>query len=231
MMLVVTVGMLLHCPLAHGEDAPALTPQADAISQQIGRLEEKINELSQKPTSTTPFWIALAALVISGLSVFVSYLNGRKALTQKANEERAKVIQDRLDRFYGPLRQMLKQSELLYLVLKNRQPDPNNFRALIALLDGAEFVGNDKALLEEIIRIGAETEKLIKESSGLVDHDLLDVLGRATSHYRVMKLAFDKTITGDTSLFAGYVFPREIGEKLDREIQSRNEELRKLRAV
>jgi hypothetical protein len=230
-MLVVTAGVLLHCPAVHGEVAPAPTTQADAISHQIGRLEEKINELSQKSTSTTSLWIALAALVISGLSVLVSYLNGRKALTQKANDEQAKVIQDRLDRFYGPLRQLLKQSELLYLVLKKRQPDPNNFRALIALLDGAEFVGNDKSLLEEIIRIGGETEKLIKESSGLVDHDLLDILGRATSHYRVMKLAFDMAIKGDTSLFAAYVFPREIGEKLDRAIQSQKEELRRLRAV
>lgn len=229
--LIAATTVILCCPAAFGGDAPLPADQGTSISHQIGRLEEKVDELKKSSGSSTPIWIALAALLVSGLSVIVAYVNGRRTLTQKANEEQAKVLQDRLDRFYGPLRQLLKQSELLYRVLKSRQPSPENFRALTYLLEGKEFAGNDKALMEEIIRIGGETEKLIKESSGLVSADLLEILGRATSHYRIMKLAFDKVIQGDPQQFASYVFPREIGGKLDEAIGSMTASLQKLRTV
>jgi len=227
--LIVGTACVLCCSAAYGGDAPLHPDQGTTISHQIGRLEEKVDEL--KKAGSTPFWIALGALVVSGLSVLVSYWNGQRTLKHKSNDEQAKVLQDRLDRFYGPLRQLLKQSELLYQVLKSRQPDPKNFRALTHLLEGKEFVGNDKALMEEIIRIGGETEKLIKESSGLVSAEMLEILGRATSHYRIMKLAFEKVIQGDSQQFSAYVFPREIGGMLDEAINAMSAGLKKLRAI
>ncbi len=155
---------LLSCSAAFSADTPRPADQSATLAHQIGRLEEKVDEL--KRANSAPFWIALGALVVSGLSVFVNYRNGQRALTQKAPEEQAKVLQDRLDRFYGPLRQMLKQSELLYWVLKCRQPDPENFRAVTHLLEGKNFTGNDKALMEEIIRIGGELRRSSRTHQG-----------------------------------------------------------------
>ncbi len=46
-----------------------------------------------------------------------------------------------------------------------------------------------------------------------------------------MKLAFDKVIQGDPQQFADYVFPREIGGKLDEAIAAMTADLQNLRAI
>ena len=91
---------LLSCSAAFGADSSVPVEQNAVISHQIGRLEEKVDEL--KKTNSAPFWIALGALIVSGLSVVVSFWNGQRALRQKANEEQAKVLQDRLYPFTTP---------------------------------------------------------------------------------------------------------------------------------
>src|SRR5580698_1924636 len=102
--LIVVAICLLFGTVTLGIETPQNADQGATILHQIGRLEEKVDGLKQSSSSLTPLWIAFAALLVSGLSVLVNYVNGRRTLTQKSNEERAKVLQDRLDRFYGPLR-------------------------------------------------------------------------------------------------------------------------------
>lgn len=92
-------------------------------------------------------------------------------------------------------------------------------------MDGHEFVGNDKVLLEEIVKIGKECEDLILTKSGLIDDELLrvDLLPKAAAHYYILRMAFQGTIKGDTERLEDYVFPQEF----DFYIERKNEELEK----
>jgi hypothetical protein len=99
------------------------------------------------------------------------------------------------------------------------------------LLSGKKFEGNDKVLLDEIIKIGEETENLILKSSGLVDDDIQSLLGKATTHYRVLRLAHQGMLQGEPEKFEGHVYPRELDPVITDKIRQIQEEISRLTRV
>ncbi|WP_165225795.1 hypothetical protein [Aquisphaera insulae] len=190
----------------------------DRLQETIDRLAKKTDDSSAWTTKDVASLLsalaALAALFMSNRAVSISRSMTLTQLRQNVRNERAKALQTKLDTFYGPLVQLRNTSNLLYNVFRSRQRDPASFRTLTALLSGVQFEGNDKVLLDEIIKIGEETENLILKSSGLVDEDIQPLLGKATTHYRILRLAHKGLLKGEPEKYQEHVYPRELDPKI-----------------
>ena len=217
------------------QDDASISQRLDALQVSLENLSEKVDAnkgwSAKELVTSIGSMTGVLAVIVSAATIWVNRKMSLRSLTQKANEEKARNLQERLDKFYGPLIQFRNQSRLLYKAFKGRQPDPANFRTLTALLSGKNFDNNDKVLLDEIIKIGKDTETLIKQSSGLVDEDLQEILGKATTHYLVLRLAYEKLLQGDVDQFQEYVFPNELDHAIKQKIESIKQELIALRAV
>ncbi len=164
-----------------------------------------------------PTLVSFLALFVSALSaLLVSDIN-RRTLVQKQQDDERKEIYKKLNSFYGPFRQLLGKSFELYgLFTRSREPD---FRTLTALLAGEKFEGNDKILLEQILKITDEMDKLILNNSGLIDDEgLKQVLQKASAHFTILKLASEGHIAGEQERFKDHVFPRDLTPKIEEEI-------------
>lgn len=186
-------------------------------------------EVATTSFNTVKFIQDLGPVIISAVALLVSYFLNKKALevqkdqtkktldAQKDTEARL-LISKKLDEFYGPLLQLRKKSNLLYRKFseKYREAD-SSFATLTYLLEGKFFEGNDKILIEEIIRLGEESEKLIHAKAGLIDDTNLrqNLIPRATTHYLILRLAYSGTLKGESAHFKDLTFPRELDDKLE----------------
>lgn len=64
-----------------------------------------------------------------------------------------------------------------------------------------------------------------------MDADIQPVLGQATTHYLVLRLAHDGLLDGDLEKYAEYVFPLNLDELIDTKIVELKAELKRLRTV
>lgn len=178
-----------------------------------------------------PSIVALAAIAFSIYQLYINYKQNKK-------EKRRNEIYKKLNGFYGPFLHLRKKSYLLYQKFQKeyRDQDPD-FRTLKYLLDGYEFPEDKKVILKEIIKIGKECEDLIYSQSGLIDDDIIDnststsfkdLLSRASTHYLILKLAFDKGLNGNSETFEDLTFPRELDDALKYKEKSLKDELKKL---
>ena len=140
------------------------------------------------------------------------------ALNAQNDMEARQIIQKKLNEFYGPLIQQRIKSSKLYdkFSAKYRAIDVN-FSTLIHLLNNNQFQGNDKILLEQIIQLGEDSEKLIQEKSGLIDDPQLrlEILPRASTHFLLIKLAYKGDLKGNAAEFKDLTYPRELVSKLE----------------
>jgi hypothetical protein len=169
--------------------------------------------------------------ILVGLAgLWVGYYFNKRTIKQKNVEEERKEIYKKLNSFYGPLLQLLGISfELSELLRFSR---PKGFRTLIALLEGEKFVGNDKILLEQILDVEKAMDKLILEQSGLVEDEVLHALiSKVGAHFRVLRLAYEGTLTGQIDRFGEHVFPGEITPRIEQEIKRLNDRLKQLNTV
>jgi hypothetical protein len=174
---------------------------------------------------------AVGGLLISALALKTNLNLSLTQLRQNVRNEKAKALQTKLDQFYGPLLHLRSTSALLYQIFGDRQQNPDDFRTLTALLSGMEFKGNDSVLLEEIIKIGEETEQLILKSSALVDEDLQSVLGRALTHYRILRLAHKGMLKGEPDKFSAHVYPRDLDEAINRKVSQIRQAVEELSTI
>ena len=188
--------------------------------------------------ATPAGWSPIIALLIAAVGWLLAARHVGRQIDQQRDQQKeqfaienaqkqAEIIREKLNKFYRPYKQLSDTNKLLHDLLKEGQPDPGNFRALFALLTKESLNENDKALLNEIVAVGASLEKLLAEESGYVDDpDLREVFARAARHFRVLRLASGNKITGDTKRFEGDVYPRELDGKLDARIAALEGELR-----
>lgn len=127
----------------------------------------------------------------------------------------------------APLRQLRGISSELYgRFTANRSGD---FRTLIVLLKGEKFEGNDKILIEQILEVSEKIDDLILKNSGLVDDPELNrLLYRASTHFRILRLAYHGNLVGDVERFEDYVFPRELDKKIEEQIKRLKRRLEEL---
>ncbi|MFC1976364.1 hypothetical protein ACFLXQ_08185 [Chloroflexota bacterium] len=172
----------------------------------------------------------IATVVLGFLGMILGYSFQRLQLKLKQREDERKEIYKKLNDFYGPVQQYLRKSEVLYKRFASTRPD--GFRTLVALLEGEKFEGNDAVLLEQIIEIIVEVEKLILTQGGLIDdREIRDLFAKAGTHFRILQLAYHGKLKGDVERFEGYVYPRELNQVIEDEIQKRKARLDELNTV
>lgn len=185
-----------------------------------------------------PFWLALLSSfgpIIVGLAgIYFGFKQYKKTLDSKSQENERDEIYKKLNDFYGPLLQLRKKSELLYLIFSaDLKSDNPQFRTITHLLEGRDLTKNQRELLEEIINIGEQCENLIHDKSGLIDDKELrnETLPKFTSHLLMLRMAFKNRLEGKDAKFQSYTFPRNLDKKLEdriEELQSRLNELNKI---
>lgn len=160
----------------------------------------------------------LATLWVTNKTLKSQSAQNLKTLNAQKDIEARQLIIKKLNEFYGPLIQQRIKSSKLYekFSAKFRQSD-ENFSTLMYLLNDNKFEGNDKVLLEQIIQLGIDSEKLIQEKSGLIDDTQLrlDILPRATTHFLLIRLAYKGELKGKANEFKDLTYPRELVSKLE----------------
>jgi len=171
---------------------------------------------------------AWGPVIVGILSVFGALFANWRLLKSKSKEEERNEINKKLSEFYGPFTQLRKKSVILYRLFTKGKEE--HYKTLSAILNGKEFIGNDKALLEEIISIDKQLEDLIINKSGYVeDSELRNLLGEAATHFNIMSLAYNKLIKGEVERFETHLFPRNLDDKVDVEIKKLHKRLEELK--
>lgn len=161
--------------------------------------------------------LSLAPTAVAIVALLLAFIYNQKTLKDKKNDDERKEIYKKLNLFYGPLRHYRGTSYQLYQTFEKVRG--GNFRMLIALLNGEMFQGNDRYIIEEILKISEDIEKLVSSNSGLIDNqELRDLLAKVVAHSRLIKGAYKGEIQGETDRFREFVFPRQIDRKIDEEI-------------
>lgn len=169
----------------------------------------------------------IGPIVVGIAGILLGYIFNLRMLRRQRHEDERKESYKKLNAFYGPFQQRLGKGRELYLVFSASRPP--EFRTLTAMLKGEKFSGTDKILLEEILKINSEMEELITSQSGLIDDpDLRHLLAKAGTHFRILDVIYRKKIRGDLDRFESHVFPRELSEKIEVEIQKLKARLKKL---
>lgn len=174
-------------------------------------------------TQWLPSIVALAGIILAG------YINWGM-LKQKRVEDERREIYKKLNSFYGPFQQLRGRTRELYqsfaLTKKDKQKE---FATLTALLESHDFDQNDKALLEEIVRLTRQSDELIIENAGLIDDpELRELFTKVGAHWHILRLAYEGNLSGNSDTFRRYSFPWEIDQKVEDKIKNLQESLARL---
>jgi hypothetical protein len=232
---------------AHAQGVPPPAPgqeKLDSIRTAIDALQKQVEQLQATNwiRDIGPTAVGLLGLVVTIIISVVSLNRNatltRRSIEEKAREEERKAIREKLDQFYGPFTQLRGVSKHLYTIftarlsdeVKRQFPDKDGkFRTLIALTRGHKFQGVEKNLLDEIVKVGSESEKLILEKVGLVDdRELQAQLWLAGAHYRIIRLANEDKLTGGGIEFESFTFPYDLDMRLSEMMAALNQRLAQL---
>ncbi len=178
---------------------------------------------------------AVIAAVVSLVIGVITTRYQRSMLREKRIEDKRKEIYKKLNDFYGPMKQYLAKSYRLYELFRvdkdaNRAENEPRFSTLTALIRGTQFQGDDKEILDEIIRLGEDMENLILEKAGLVDDSELgdELLPDALAHFFLIRIANQGRLKKDYNSYVLHTFPNKLPEAIDRRINQLRTELKEL---
>lgn len=181
-----------------------------------------------------PLGSGLASALAAIFGVWFALRNTASTLRQKSNEVEIKELQARLNEFYGPFNQISRENELLSLEFRSRHKSiDNKFRTLMALLNPswrANLDGSDKAIVDKMVNNGVALRSLIREKSGLVDLQIIPILAKASAHFCLLEMARDGQLDEKADRFDANVYPRELDEAIDKEINRLNTRIGQLLA-
>jgi hypothetical protein len=192
-------------------------------------------------TPTSPWWIALVTAGLSGLAALGGALVGyksnqasaRAAIVQKTNELEIDALDRRLSEFVGPFMQLSEENRLLAEELKSRHGGAG-LRTLTALLTPGWKAGltvGEARLLEVVVANGVELRRLLMErGAAMVSPALLPFFSRASTHFRLLDLAYKGGLDADPARYSAYVYPRELDGIMEAErgrLEARRELLRR----
>jgi hypothetical protein len=179
-------------------------------------------------------WIKTTGPIIVGLgAIIASYFLNKKMLRDqlrlKKNEDRISLINKKLTEFYGPFQHYRKTTTLIYERFRSGKGE--NFKTLRALLSGGKFTGNDKVLLDEILKLNKTIEDLIISKAGLIEDTKLrnEVLPKLSSHIILIRLICKDEIKGELHRFEDDVFSQEIDIEIERRINELQSELKEIK--
>lgn len=167
----------------------------------------------------------------------IVYWNRRNVIGEqwlKANEMEIGLLQDKLDRFYGPFMLLSDANHLIAQDLRSRQPDPENHRLLVQLFNPswrAELPVGDSTLVSQICSNGEKLKILIEENAGRVEPKILPYLSRAMAHFRILWLAHEGKLGTDPDPYKKYVYPRALDPVVREEVKRLERRLKTLRSA
>lgn len=196
------------------------------------------------------YWVPVVGPMISGLLAFAGAWLGLRiaqrntlqtvqatqktseaAMWQKANETELRDIQEKLDKFYGPFTIRLKTGLQLARDIRSRQPE--GYRMLVKLFDPIwlpSLSAGDRKLVQLVCENAGILERLIAENVGSMDKELIEYFSRASAHFRILRLAYERELGDDPKPFKSYVYPRQLDSVLDIEMNRLNRRVADLRA-
>ena len=218
-------------------------------SPQIVRLEPTAPIRIELPkASPQPQWTYWVPSILSGLLTLLGAMLGLRIAQrnttrsvsgtlraneatnwQKANETELRSIEEKLEKFYGPLMTRLQADHLLAQDIRNRQP--KGYRLLMYLFNPewvASLSEGDRKLVAAICEHAVKLEEMII-NAGSVDPLLIPYFSRAVAHFRILGLAHQQLLGSNFELFKRYVYPKPLDKILILEIRrlsARAEELR-----
>lgn len=201
------------------------------------------------------------ALVSAGVALTIALLTAiynRAALREKRVAEKRHAIAKKLNEFYGPFISYSNVTKALFKIF--RAGKPAEFRTLTYLLDPDQdyetpagrsrvvLTDNDRKILEELLNVEVDLEKLVIEKGGLVDDKRLmfdyipdpvitdvgikkgevSLLALLIAHFRVLRLAYQGGITGEVGRYKDFVYPREIDGVIKERFDALHAELEQL---
>ena len=174
----------------------------------------------------------LATLWVTNKTLKSQASQNLKTLNAQKDVEARQSIYKKLNEFYGPLiQQRIKSSKLYEKFSSKYRANDEKFSTLIYLLKNNQFEGNDKVLLEQIIQLGEDSERLIQEKSGLIDDPELrqEILPRATTHFLLIRLAYKGDLKYNSDDFKDLTYPKELVNRLEARKSQLETELENLR--
>lgn len=156
--------------------------------------------------------------------------SSQATLWQKANESELQSIQEKLEKFYGPLMTRLQADHILAQDVRSRQPP--GYRLLPSLFDRkwlASLSEGEQKLVGVICEHAAKLEEMII-NGGTIDPVLIPYLSRAAAHFRILRLAYEGVLGTDAERFKQYVYPRPLDGVLMLEIERLTARVNALRA-
>ena len=220
---------------------------------------EIIRQLLITPAFWVGVISVLSTLIVCLITISNTRRNHKELMISKQREERRKEIYKQLNDFYGPFQLYLNTSKELFNVLSNNKPE--NFRTLTYLINrNQEYMVNgnkvtiqldntEEIILDQIVQMGDNMSVLIIEKAGLIDNVKLrynytsnpqytdveisknGLLAFANAHFLFMKLARLEKLGNNASKFSTYVFPRELPDVIETEIQKLKKELEELNMI
>jgi len=241
--LLVLISLLVAIQLADSRLATAQQPGGPTSSVSTGSTQHSLIQVepigplrlsSDKPS----VWTYVVPIAASFLSAFLAFLGAtfglrvtqrntektveagqrttEATLWQKANEVELRAIQERLDKFYGPLSILLKTDDQFAQDIRSRQPE--GYRLLVKLFDPLwvqSLSPGDQKLVELICERGVVLEQFIHDNAAGVDKELVPYLSRATAHFRILYLAYKHELGTDWERFKDYAYPRQLDKVLE----------------
>ncbi len=197
--------------------------------------------VTDSPTHVQLSPAIIAAFVAGGISLVtaviasgINYWYYSRQLRLKETEQEVQRVQGLLDAFYGPFKTLKKTNanleRLLKLELTDQGPTRGDWRTLELLLEGHEFSANQKVLIDIIIAIDGELDRLIDAHCGLITSaELQERVHLFRAHYRVIKAACERRLQGEFWRFRDYVYPTGLDDLIDQETARLQEHLASLR--
>jgi hypothetical protein len=228
-----------------------LGDQIDMILWSIAAIAASILQMANSSTGASSINWKDVALVTSSfttvaVSLFAIYASMRNTRLQvlssdananaqrwkDANQKESEQLENLLRTFHMPYLVQAEVDNNIAQDLRDRFNDPG-YRMLIKLFDRTwlnNLAEGDRALVDEVCRIGSELRGLIEKNGGGADAKLCEYLARAATHFRILALAHEGKLGADPKPFQRYVYPRQLDAviKADRDRIFRR--LAKLRA-
>ena len=186
----------------------------------------------------------LATAAVAALAVWASISNTTStvgAATTNAKAERARTknqaelerLEGIISTFHVPFLTRSEANSNMAQDLRARLKDPN-YRMLVSLFNRtwlASIAKGDQTLVREICANGLRLRQFIEENGGVVDPGLSDHLARASTHFRVLWLAYGGKLGDDPAPFQRYVYPYQLDPAIRLDLERLQKRCADLRAA
>lgn len=187
-------------------------------------------------TSLASAFVAGAALLVSmwntDRTLVTTDLAGRAQRQRETNRAELARLEALIAEFHVPYLVLSRANNNMAQDLRDRLRDPT-YRMLISLFEPgwlASLSKGDQTLVREICGMGLRLRTFIEERAGGVDPALADHLARASTHFRILWLAYRGRLGDDAEPFRRYVYPHQLDVAIRADLERIEKRIDSLRA-